>query len=95
MSSYSLRRCYVTCNEMGNTNAVRNAINHTFSAMGGLFWNDVMDKQLNEYWMKILDQYLECLQHLQNVKKAALHLGRQDGDVYIVSENIQVRQFPY
>ena len=95
MSSYSLRRCYVTCDEMGNTKAVRNAINRTFSAMGGVFWNDVTDKQLNEYWMKILDQYLERPQHLQNVKKAALHLGRQDGDVYIVSENIQVGKFPY
>ena len=44
--------------------------------------------------MKVLDEYLERPQHLQNVKKAALHLGRQDGDVYVISENIQVGKFP-
>lgn len=64
-----------------------------FQQWGGVFWNDVTDKQLNEYWMKVLDEYLERPQHLQNLK-AALHLGRQDGDVYVISENIQVGKFP-
>ena len=45
MYSSSFRRCYITCDEMGNSKAVRNAINRTFSAMGGVFWNNVMDKQ--------------------------------------------------
>ena len=83
------------CEEMGSSKAVCNAINRTFSARGGVFWNDVTDKQLNEYWTKVLDEYLERPQHLQNVKNAALHLGRQDGDIYVISENIQVGKFSY
>jgi len=33
---------------MGNPKAVRNAINRTFSAKGGVLWQNVKDNQLNE-----------------------------------------------
>ena len=90
----SFRRCFVTCAEMDNKKAVRNAINRTFSAKGGVFWNDIKDGQLSEYWMKILDEYLKRPLNLQNRKQAALHLGRQgDSNVYVINESIQVSKF--
>ena len=79
---------------MDNKKAVRNAINRTFSAKGGVFWNDIKDGQLSEYWMKILDEYLKRPLDLQNRKQAALHLGRQgESNVYVINESIQVSKF--
>ena len=83
----------MTCEEMGQTKAVRNAINRTFSAQGGVFWQGLKDSQLNEYWLKVLEEYLSLPLQNQNRKKAALALGRngEDGsEVYILSENVQV-----
>ena len=91
--STSFRRCFVTCEEMCQTKAVRNAINRTFSAQGGVFWQGLKDSQLNEYWLKVLEEYLNQPLEDQNRKKAALALGRngQDGEeVYILSETVQV-----
>ena len=79
---------------MDNKKVVRNAINRTFSAKGGVFWNDIEDGQLSEYWIKILDEYLKWPLNLQNRKQAALYLGRQgDSNVYVISESIQVSKF--
>ena len=79
---------------MDNKKAVHNAINRTFSAKGGVFWNDIEDGQLSEYWIKILDEYLKWPLNLQNRKQAALYLGRQgDSNVYVISESIQVSKF--
>ena len=67
----------------------------TLSAQGGVFWQGLKDSQLNEYWLKVLEEYLNQPLKNQNRKKAALALGRngQDGDkVYILSENVQVKQ---
>ena len=81
----SIRRCFVTCAEMDDKKAVRNAINRTFLAKGGVFWNDIKDGQLSEYWMKILDEYLKRPLNLQNRKHAALHLGWQgNSNVYVI-----------
>lgn len=83
----------MTCEEMGQTKAVRNAINRTFSAQGGAFWQGLKDTQLNEYWLKVLEEYLGQPLENQNRKKVALPLGRNGedgGEVYILSENVQV-----
>ena len=86
------RQSFVTCEEMGQTKAVRNAINRTFSAKGGVFWQAIKDSQLSEYWLKVLEEYLSRPLEMQNRKKAALSLGKQqDKDVYVLGENIQVR----
>lgn len=80
---------------MGQTKVVRNAINRTFSSQGGVFWEGIKDSQLNEYWLKVLDEYLKQPIQNQNRKKAALTLGRngQEGkEVYILSEKVQVWQ---
>ena len=77
---------------MGNKKAVRNAINRTFSAEGGVFWQAVRDSQLNEYWLTVLEEHLNWPLDVQNRKKAALSLGKQrDEEVYVLGENIQVR----
>lgn len=84
----------MTCEEMGQTKTLRNAINRTFSALGGVFWQGLKDSQLNEYWLKVLEEYLSQPLESQNRKTAALALGRngQEGEeVYIFSESIQVR----
>ena len=83
----------MTCEEMGQTKAVRNAINRTFSSQGGVFWQELKDSQLSAYWLKVLDEYLKQPKEDQNRKKAALSLGRngQEGhEVYILSEKVQV-----
>ena len=79
---------------MDNKEAVHNAINRTFSAKGGVFWNDIKDGQLSEYWMKILE-YLKRPLNLQKRKQAALHLGRQGRNfyVYVINETIQLSKF--
>lgn len=77
----------MTCEEMGQTKAVRNAINR------GVFWQEVKDSQLSAYWLKMLDEYLKQPKENQNRKKTALSLGRngQEGrEVYILSEKVQV-----
>ena len=79
----------MTCEEMGQTKTLRNAINRTFSAQGGVFWQGLKDSQLNEYWLKVLEEYLSQPLESQNRKTAALALGRngQEGEeVYIFSE---------
>ena len=84
----------MTCEEMGQTKTLRNAINRTFSAQGRVFWQGLKDSQLNEYWLKVLEEYLSQPLESQNRKTAALALGRngQEGEeVYIFSESIQVR----
>lgn len=83
----------MTCEEMSQTKAVRNAINPTFSAQGGVFWQGLKDSQLNEYWLKVLEDYLSQPLENQNRKKAALALGRngrEGEEVYVLSENVQV-----
>lgn len=83
----------MTCEEMSQTKAVRNAINRTFSAQGGVFWQGLKDSQLNEYWLKVLEDYLSQPLENQNRKKVALALGRngrEGEEVYVLSENIQV-----
>lgn len=83
----------MTCEEMSQTKAVRNAINRTFSAQGGVFWQGLTDSQLNQYWLKVLDEYLRQPRESQNRKKAALNLGRngpEGKEVYILSGNVQV-----
>ena len=52
---------------MSQTKAVRNAINRTFSAQGGVFWS---------IFIKVLEDYLSQPLENQNQKKAALALGR-------------------
>ena len=77
---------------MGTTKAVRNAINRTFLTRGGVFWQKVGDGQLSEYWLKLVEEYLGRPLKLQNRKKAALSLGKQQNqDVYFFGENVQVR----
>lgn len=83
----------MTCEEMSQTKALRNAINRTFSARGGVFWQGLKDSQLNEYWLKVLEDYLSQPLENQNRKKVALALGRngrEGEEVYVLSENIQV-----
>lgn len=79
---------------MDNTKAVRNAINRTFSAQGGVFWQGIKDSQLNEYWLQVLEEYLSRPKELQKRKRAALTLGRHllqdDQEVYILTGQIQV-----
>lgn len=79
---------------MDNTKAVCNAINRTFSAQGGVFWQGIKDSQLNEYWLQVLEEYLSRPKELQNRKRAALTLGRHllqdDQEVYILTGQIQV-----
>lgn len=88
---YLSRRCYVTCDEMGTQKALRSAINRVFSAKGGVFWRGIRDSQLNEFWLKELEEWLAKPPHLQNRKKAAINIGRQPDGIYVLNRNVQVK----
>ena len=90
---FTFRQCFVTCEQIGHTKAVRNTINRTLSPQGGVFWEGIKDSQLSEYCIRVLDEYLKQRIENQNRKKAALTLGRngQEGEeVYILSEEVKV-----
>ena len=61
-------------------------INRVFSKNGGVMWEKLHDMQLRQFLINELEKS-ECCR-----KKAALIIGKQpESDVYVFSENFQVR----
>ena len=73
----------------------RSAINRNFSCKGGVLWEHVTDRQLNQFLMKMVTQFQAMNREANSSmeKRAALVLGKQeDEEIYVFGDGVQVMQ---
>lgn len=87
---YIYRKCYVTCEDIQSVKSFVSAINRTFSACGGVLYQNINDDQLRAFILKQLNLFQEGG---MKKMKAAVTIGLQDDEMtYVFNKDVQVCQ---